>query len=100
MWRAEDGGSAGPSPDGLDAHAGSEGGRMKRIFAAFVVLGVIAAMFFAASPAYATYPGHNGRIAFQADTGGGNQIYTVRPNGHDLFQVTHVAGDATTPDWS
>jgi hypothetical protein len=47
---------------------------MKRTFAAFVVLGVIGATFFAASPAYATYPGHNGRIAFQADTGGGNQI--------------------------
>src|SRR5262250_753309 len=88
---------------------GGKGGRMKRAFAAFVVLGVIAATFFAASPAYATYPGHNGRIAFQADTGGGNQIYTVRPNGHDLFQVTHVkpaagvdpgTSGATTPDWS
>ena len=44
---------------------------MKRTFAAFVVLGVIAATFFAASPAYAAYPGHNGRIAFQADIGGG-----------------------------
>ena len=82
---------------------------MKRTFAAFIVLGVIAATFFAASPAYATYPGHNGRIAFQADTGGGNQIYTVRPNGHGLFQVTHVkpatgtdpgTSGATTPDWS
>jgi Tol biopolymer transport system component len=24
----------------------------------------------------------------------------VRANGHDLFQVTHVEGEATTPDWS
>ena len=82
---------------------------MKRIFAAFVVVGVIAATLFAASPASAAYPGHNGRIAFQADTGGGNQIYTVRPNGQDLVQVTHVkpatgtdpgTSGATTPDWS
>ena len=73
---------------------------MKRSLAAFVVLGVMVAAFMVASPAYATYPGHNGRIAFQADTGGGNQLYAVRANGHDLFQVTQVAGDATTPDWS
>ena len=63
---------------------------MKRAYTAFVVLGVMVAAFIVASPAYATYPGRNGRIAFQADTGGGNQIYTVRPNGHGLFQVTHV----------
>ena len=73
---------------------------MKRAYTAFVVLGVMVAAFMVASPAYATFPGHNGRIAFQADTGGSNQIYTVRANGHDLFQVTQVAGEATTPDWS
>lgn len=77
-----------------------EGGRMKRTFRAFVVLGVMVAALIAPSPAQATFPGHNGRIAFQADTGGGSQIFTVRPNGGDLFQVTQVAGEATTPDWS
>ena len=39
-------------------------------------------------------------IAFQADTGDGYQVYTVRPNGKELRQVTHVDGKATTPDWS
>lgn len=73
---------------------------MRRAFRAFVVVGLIVAAFIAPSPAHATFPGHNGRIAFQADTGSGNQIYTVRPNGHDLFQVTHVDGEATTADWS
>jgi Tol biopolymer transport system component len=68
--------------------------------AAVVAVGVVSAVLFSAQPAYPTFPGHNGRIAFQADTGDGNQIYTVRPNGHDLFQVTHVDGEATTPDWS
>ena len=48
----------------------------------------------------ATVPGVNGRIAFQADTGSGNQIYTVRPDGSDLRQITHVSGDAVRPDWS
>jgi Tol biopolymer transport system component len=73
---------------------------MRRAFRTFVVLGFMVAAFIAPSPAHATFPGHNGRIAFQADTGSGNQIYTVRPNGHDLFQVTHVDGEATTADWS
>lgn len=52
------------------------------------------------SRAAATVPGTNGQIAFQADTGSGNQIYTVSPNGHNLRQITHVNGDAVRPDWS
>ena len=48
----------------------------------------------------ATTPGTNGPIAFQADTGSGNQIYTVSPNGHHLRQITHVDGNAVRPDWS
>jgi len=51
-------------------------------------------------PAYATFPGRNGLIAFQAQTDAGVQIFTVRANGHDLLQITHVDGDAVTPDWS
>ena len=70
---------------------------MKRAYTAFIVLGVMVAAFVVASPAYATFPGHNGRIAFQADTGAGNQIYTVRPNGHGLFQVTHVKPQRIDP---
>jgi Tol biopolymer transport system component len=48
----------------------------------------------------ATVPGDNGRIAFQADTGTGYQIYTLRPNGHDLRQITHVSVNAQGPEWS
>ena len=48
----------------------------------------------------ATVPGDNGRIAFQADTGTGSQIYTVRPNGHELRQITHVSVAAVAPEWS
>jgi Tol biopolymer transport system component len=53
-----------------------------------------------AAPAYATFPGHDGRIAFGAPTDSGVQLYTVRPNGHELTQITHVDGDAVHPDWS
>ncbi len=48
----------------------------------------------------ATTPDRNGRIAFQAQTDHGLQIFTVRANGHDLRQLTHFDGDAAGPDWS
>lgn len=69
---------------------------MKRLF----LLLVAALALLVPAVAQATFPGHNGLIAFQADTGDGNQLYTVRANGHGLRQITHVNGEATTPDWS
>ena len=53
-----------------------------------------------AAPAHATFPGHNGLIAFHSDTDQGAQIFTVRPNGRDLRQITHVSGNASNVDWS
>lgn len=54
-----------------------------------------------AGPASATYPDRNGRILFQADTGTGYQLYTIKANGHDLRQVTHVTNsDVVLGDWS
>jgi dipeptidyl aminopeptidase/acylaminoacyl peptidase len=61
--------------------------------------GTLATLVLAPS-ALATSPGRNGRIVFGADTGGGSQLYTVRPNGHELRQITQVDGDALFPDWS
>ena len=58
------------------------------------------ATFALAPAASATYPDRNGLIVFQADTGSGYQIYTVKPNGHDLRQITHLDGDALHADWS
>ena len=57
-------------------------------------------MLVSANPAHATFPGRNGLIAFQAQTDAGVQIFTVRSNGHDLRQITHIDGDAVVPDWS
>jgi Tol biopolymer transport system component len=53
-----------------------------------------------APSALATFPGRNGQIAFHSQTDAGVQIFTVRPNGHGLRQITHANGDATRPDWS
>ena len=71
--------------------------RMMMVVAA--CLAVAAGTVFAGSPAQAQFPGENGLIAFQIDTGSGNQIFTVEADGNDLFQVTHLH-DASTPDWS
>src|SRR5215471_17215465 len=64
---------------------------------------VIMATLLFASPAWATFPGTNGRITFAAlPTPGapGKQIYTIEPNGTGLRQLTHLPGDATAPHWS
>ena len=61
----------------------------------FVVL-----LLLATGTAHATFPGRNGLIAFQARTDIGIQIFTVRPNGRDLRQITLVDGDGVAPDWS
>jgi len=67
-----------------------------------VVGAILACLLTSLTPAYATFPGRNGLIAFQAQATADAhiQIYTVRQNGHDLRQITHVSGDATRPDWS
>lgn len=39
-------------------------------------------------------------IAFTSSTESGNQLFTVRPDGSGLRQITHVTGDATNVDWA
>ena len=53
-----------------------------------------------APPAGATTPGSNGRIAFWSDVGFGGQIYTIKPNGLGIRQLTQFNGSAQTPEWS
>src|SRR4051812_28904915 len=58
-------------------------------------------MLLSVTSALAAFPGKNGRIAFHSVTAAGTtQIFTVRSNGNDLRQITHVSGDASTADWS
>jgi Tol biopolymer transport system component len=75
----------------------------KRILELMPVLACLTLVLATAGPAYATFPGRNGRIAFQAQVtpDAHIEIYTVRQNGHDLRQITHLdAADAVRPDWS
>ncbi len=74
---------------------------MKRFRIASMLSAVaVFTMAVSPAPASATFPAKNGLIAFQAITGDGNQLFTVRRNGHDLRQITNGPGEATTPDWS
>jgi Tol biopolymer transport system component len=76
--------------------------RNNRMQLVLTVLG-ITCLLAATTPARATFPGLNGRIAFQAQAtpDAHVQIYTVRPNGHELRQITNFTdAGAVTPDWS
>jgi Tol biopolymer transport system component len=64
------------------------------------ILGALVALFALPTAATATMPGDNGRIVFTSFTDEGGQLFTVRPNGSRLRQITHVAGDALNADWS
>jgi len=74
-------------------------GRHRRAALLAALAGALGALALAPQ-ALATYPGHNGLITFGANTGSGVQLYTVRPNGHELRQITHGPGEAVHPDWS
>ena len=52
------------------------------------------------STADATTPAKNGRLAFWSDLGMGGQIYTIKPSGRGMQQLTQIDGSAQTPEWS
>jgi TolB protein len=54
-----------------------------------------------ASAAYATFPGINGRIAFDSFRTGTENIFSMQSNGSDVKQLTLLAsGEASVPAWS
>jgi Tol biopolymer transport system component len=67
---------------------------------AIALVAATSVVLFAAQPAYATFPGRNGRIAFQMDFGLGAEIYTIKPSGRGIHQLTEVDRSAESPDWS
>jgi TolB protein len=71
-----------------------------RLLAALAVSGAIAGA--AAIPAHGTAPGENGRIVFQGNVGKGTQLFTIRPDGSGLAQVTHTPASQATEEaaWS
>ena len=66
---------------------------MRRFVGITMVLTVGIAMMVV-TPARATLPGENGRIAFQMDFGIGAEIYTIKPSGRGIHQLTEVDGSA------
>ena len=53
------------------------------------VLAFVAFLLAAGTPASATYPGKNGRIAFIA----GPDVYTMNPDGSDVKELTNLGPD-------
>src|SRR5436305_11633951 len=78
----------------------NEGGmdmtKLRSLFAVVMVTAVAAIGF--ASPAHATFPNQNGLIAFAFGPEDTAQIYTVKPDGSGLKQITHVDGTAVFPN--
>ena len=63
-------------------------------------LAVVAAAIVAA-PSQATFKGKNGLLVYEAEVGKTDQLFTVRPDGGELRQVTRFpAGSAIGPAWS
>jgi TolB protein len=69
-----------------------------------LTLSLTAAVVGLASPAQATFPGRNGRIAFDSDLfGGTHNIFTMNPDGSDVKQLTFLTvdqGAALRQSWS
>jgi Tol biopolymer transport system component len=53
-----------------------------------VMVGLIVLLM--SSLAWASFPGKNGRIVFVANSGGSWQLYTIKPDGSDMVQLTHM----------
>jgi Tol biopolymer transport system component len=71
---------------------------MRRLLVIMIALVLALAM---APVATASYPGRNGLIAMGRDLEDGNRpILTMRPNGHELTQITHGEGVHGLLDWS
>jgi Tol biopolymer transport system component len=68
--------------------------------AAIALAGLIVGLVVGGEPSGATSPARNGAIVFSGDRGSGADIYTINADGSGLRRLTHVKGDAGSPDWS
>ena len=72
-------------------------GRSALGIAALAALATVAA----ASPSQATFGGQNGRLVFEAPVGANRQLFTIKPDGTGLRQVTHFSDSGgTDAKWS
>ena len=68
---------------------------------ALVAAAVTTALVLAAAPSYATSKGTNGLVVFQRQVGKHTQLFTIRPDGGGVRQVTHLTdSDAVGGEWS
>jgi Tol biopolymer transport system component len=65
-----------------------------------VATGLAVLAGLAAAPAQATFPGENGRLAFQRPIGQQIDLFTVRPNGRALRRVTRTRAWEEKAEWS
>jgi Tol biopolymer transport system component len=75
------------------------GGAVAARFKVALFVTCLAALLVAA-PAHAAFPGANGKIAFVSTADGDSEIYTIRPDGTDLQQLTHNSVPDLEPAWS
>jgi TolB protein len=78
---------------------------MRRFVGAVAVVAATSVVLFATQPAYATYPGKNGRISFRRYLNARHSwgaIFTINPDGSGERQVTHPKRGVLTwqQDWS
>ena len=77
----------------------SSGRAALRLAAAAVALTVLM-LVAGLTPAAATYPGNNGKIAFTNGKGDLAQIWTMGPNGTNKTRITEPPRDNFSPSWN
>jgi TolB protein len=74
---------------------------MQSIFRRTALLAAGTLVLLVGAPAAgATFPGSNGKIAFESSQSGTSQIYTMDPDGSNVVRLTTGAGEDHAPSWS
>src|SRR5206468_1460189 len=85
----------------MSQRRGSEKYARKRRVLMAAPVALLTAAFAVQSPvARATFPGSNGKIAFESDRTGNFEIFVMRHDGTGVTQVTHFSGSDEHPAWS
>jgi hypothetical protein len=72
----------------------------RSIFAASAFVVALAISAIAAGEARAAFPGTNGRIVFETNRDGNEEIYTMNADGTNRVDLTRNPADDTDPRWS
>ena len=72
----------------------------RSIFASSTLVIALAISVIAAGQARAAFPGANGRIVFETNRDGNEEIYTMNADGTNRVDLTRNPADDTDPRWS